>query len=299
METPRTSVTSADFVRRFGMWQDRAAMRPVIVTHHGRERLVVLSAQQYETLSLRASQGGRVVAEPMAPRFGALLDRLSQGFVSVDRDMIVTEVNAAAAAYWRLDRERLAGTRLTDPLPGLGRTPLYGHLLRAIEAGETAAFDQPNPAYPGRWLRCETMPYLDGAAVLFRDVTDEIARQARAEELDAIAAATMAHGGIGRARLSARGLLVEVDRPLALMADRDPAALTGSRMTDLVPFARRREAADALEAALTDGRPISFRSALAIEGDADRPVRITFTRIPGDRAGGAATMLVTPEREGA
>ena len=43
-------VTSLEFQRNFGRYQDLALSEPVIVTRNGRERTVVLSAEEYRRL---------------------------------------------------------------------------------------------------------------------------------------------------------------------------------------------------------------------------------------------------------
>jgi prevent-host-death family protein len=44
------TVSSADFQRRFGHYQDRALVEPVVVTSNGRERFVLLSAGEFRRL---------------------------------------------------------------------------------------------------------------------------------------------------------------------------------------------------------------------------------------------------------
>jgi prevent-host-death family protein len=44
------TVSSADFQRHVGRYQDRALVEPVLVTRNGRERLVLLSAEEYQRL---------------------------------------------------------------------------------------------------------------------------------------------------------------------------------------------------------------------------------------------------------
>jgi prevent-host-death family protein len=50
------TVTSAEFQRHFGRYQDTALTEPVSVTRNGRERLVVLSAAEYHRLKKRDRQ---------------------------------------------------------------------------------------------------------------------------------------------------------------------------------------------------------------------------------------------------
>lgn len=47
------TVSSAEFQRNFGRYQDAALTEPVAVTRNGRERLVVLSAEEYRRLKRR------------------------------------------------------------------------------------------------------------------------------------------------------------------------------------------------------------------------------------------------------
>ena len=46
-------VTSAEFQRTFGILADKALIEPVAITKHGRDHLVVLSADEYARLKRR------------------------------------------------------------------------------------------------------------------------------------------------------------------------------------------------------------------------------------------------------
>ena len=46
-------VTSTDFQKNPGLYQDMAQREPVSVTNHGRERTVLLSAEEYHRLKRR------------------------------------------------------------------------------------------------------------------------------------------------------------------------------------------------------------------------------------------------------
>jgi len=50
------TVSSAEFQRNFGHYQDAALIEPVTVTRNGRERLVVLSVDEYRRLKKRDRQ---------------------------------------------------------------------------------------------------------------------------------------------------------------------------------------------------------------------------------------------------
>ena len=48
-----TRVSAADFQRAFGALSDKAAREPVAITKHGRDHLVLLSADEYARLKRR------------------------------------------------------------------------------------------------------------------------------------------------------------------------------------------------------------------------------------------------------
>ena len=54
MET--LTVTAAEFQRHFGRYQDEALTQPVAITRNGRERLVMISADEYRKLRRRARE---------------------------------------------------------------------------------------------------------------------------------------------------------------------------------------------------------------------------------------------------
>lgn len=49
-------VTSADFQRNIGRYQDMALTQPVAVTRNGRERTIIISAEEYHRLKRRDRQ---------------------------------------------------------------------------------------------------------------------------------------------------------------------------------------------------------------------------------------------------
>ena len=47
------TITSVEFQRNFGRYQDEALKEPVAITRNGRERIVILSAEEYHRLKKR------------------------------------------------------------------------------------------------------------------------------------------------------------------------------------------------------------------------------------------------------
>jgi PHD/YefM family antitoxin component YafN of YafNO toxin-antitoxin module len=62
-------VTTADFIKNYGSLADKALSEPVTITKNGRDRLVVLSAGEYERLRRRdrtVIKAGELTDEEMA-----------------------------------------------------------------------------------------------------------------------------------------------------------------------------------------------------------------------------------------
>jgi PHD/YefM family antitoxin component YafN of YafNO toxin-antitoxin module len=49
-------ISTADFIKNYSTLADRALAEPVTITKHGRDRLVVVSATEYERLKKRDRQ---------------------------------------------------------------------------------------------------------------------------------------------------------------------------------------------------------------------------------------------------
>jgi len=62
-------VTTADFIKHYGTLADRALSEPLTITKNGRDRLVVLSAEEYARLKRRdrrVVQAGELTDEEVA-----------------------------------------------------------------------------------------------------------------------------------------------------------------------------------------------------------------------------------------
>ena len=53
---PATRISSAEFLKSYGRITERALREPVSITSHGRERLVLLSAEEYQRLKRQDRQ---------------------------------------------------------------------------------------------------------------------------------------------------------------------------------------------------------------------------------------------------
>lgn len=66
-------VSSANFIKNFGTLTDKALAEPVTITRNGRDRLVVLSVEEYERLKRRDRRAYAI--EEMRPEQLAALEK--------------------------------------------------------------------------------------------------------------------------------------------------------------------------------------------------------------------------------
>jgi prevent-host-death family protein len=84
---PMSIVTSAEFQRNLGLYQDKALAEPVIITKNGRERLVLVSVEEYHRLK-RRDRRALAVEDLSAEKIAALEKaRMPKGHEHLDAEL--------------------------------------------------------------------------------------------------------------------------------------------------------------------------------------------------------------------
>jgi two-component system, cell cycle sensor histidine kinase and response regulator CckA len=129
--------------------------------------------------TLAAAEAARGEAEAGERRLHGMLERISDGFFSVDAACRLTFMNAAAEWVFGGSREQLLGEPIADRLPELHS--LLDELAREAgsEGQQALAFDYFDPP-TGRWYAVRAYSSSAGASVFLHDIT----RQREAEAGD-------------------------------------------------------------------------------------------------------------------
>ncbi len=285
-------VTAAEITRNFGMWQDRAAQGPIIVTHHGRPRVVMLASDYYETLSQGHDAHGEN-EDLEAARLSVVLGQIGTAFAAFDADLRFVRVNAGAVAHFGLPEEKLLGQTPDAVLHGR-ETLLVGHLREALRTGEEMQVDLPAGPQGERLLRMRLFPYPGGVAATFRNVAGlRNAEKAESEQI-AHVHARGAHGGIGVGRIGPRGTFEKVEPALAELAGFPAERLIGIRVSDILGVSGRAMANAAIEAVLTGRGPQAFDAPLLVNGGGERSARFALADVRDGFAVVGAVLVVTP-----
>ncbi|HET7233771.1 MAG TPA: PAS domain S-box protein [Longimicrobium sp.] len=152
----------------------------------------------------------------------AVLERMTDGFFSLDGEWRLQQANPVAERLAGRGRGELDGRVLWDELPGLLGTPFEHRLRLAMRDQEAAHFTARLPG-GGPWLEMHAYPSPEGLTVFHRDVTEVVRmEQARGELLEREQAARAA---AERAERRLREMLEGIDA-IVWEAEGDPPRLT-------------------------------------------------------------------------
>lgn len=284
-------VTASDLVRQFGVWQSRAAQAPVYILHRGRPRLVLTSVDLMEALCApHLDAGGE------AHRLQALLGATDAIVLMVDRQRRVTASSRLArAALGEIDGIPV------DRIADRSATFLAAAIDRVIASGMAETAEIGANGYPGRRWRCAIEPMPEGAVLVIRDITEDLALAERIAELDAREAATRINGAAATVRLGLRGYIERATPSLVALTGIAADALETARFVTLVDVASRVALGDALERVLDRGEEQRVAARLLVNRAEPRAVAIGLAPVTRGAAptGAIAHIVVSDMANGA
>lgn len=247
----RASVSSAEFIRNIGYWQNEALRQPISITHHGRERLV-LAAPDAVHSSTATSDEAKSIAS-LRSDVAIVLENLSDGYLSVDPQLCVRHSNAAAEAFVGLSRADLDGVSIMTALPQPLASILADRVQRVMRSRQAGRFEVGAP--DGRHFVVTVFPVAIGAAALLSNVTEVHALRRKLEEGEALQQAVRVHANAAAIKLDARARIESVDASFMAWTGFAAPDVAGHRMLDLVAPGQRRDAAEGIERVLREGQP--------------------------------------------
>ena len=105
-------------------------------------------------------------------RINAILEQMSDGFVSFDRDWRYTRINAAAAKMLQMAPEQLLGETIWEMWPQVFDLPIGVNFRRSLQENISLRFETYHPAPLDRWFECRCHPTTEGLAIFFSDITE-------------------------------------------------------------------------------------------------------------------------------
>jgi PAS domain-containing protein len=281
----RVGVSSADFVRNIGYWQEQALKGPISITNHGRERFVLVSADRYNASNPSGELGAPVEASNIVGTLGAVLDNVTDGFLALAGDLTITAANRIAEAYLGLTWRQVEGRALTQVFPSIMGSVFLEQIQRVLQVRECLTFVADSLPFEGRRVEFRIFPLPQGVGVLFVNLADRDALEARAARAAAFVAGISIHPGIGITQCDAKGCFTRVDDAFADWVRFEPSALLKSRLTDIVVPADRRRVTDALMETVTTRKPVLTGARLLARDLNERNFTISLSTAYSDSTG--------------
>lgn len=287
------SVTAGEISRNFGQWQDRALSSPVIVTNHGRPRVVVVSAELYATFN----EDGAPRERDLGGEIGrtAILRHSTEAFLAFDHDLKVVEANGAFEAVIGLNLERLKGRSWNEVFPGAAQAIVGEQFKRVLRAGDAVEFEA--SVSPNGVRRCtmRAFPYPGGVAVMIVNRTEERELRRRLDEETAFRRALCSLHDVATARLNVRGVIVDIDSHFSVLTGFNAAELLDCRLTDVARPGQRHALGDAIELVLQGGPPKVLPATLLIKNGQELSVELGIAAIIRDGIAEGLVAAVHPQ----
>ena len=265
-------VTAGEISRNFGQWQDRALGGPVIVTHHGRPRVVLVSADYYSNGKDDAPRNG--VEEHSAYETSAILDHVTEAFMALNAQLHITTVNHVFEALVGLSASQIVGRFWEDLFPSVARSLMGEQLKRALRTGEALDFEAQGDGSGLRRYSVRAFPYPGGVAALIQNRTAEREMQAQLRRTKALDAALSVLPQVMVLQLNIRGVLTGVDCDFAALVGFSADELLACRLPDIVRPRDRAALNATLEGVLQGGPPVQLATRLLVKNGGEIPVHI-------------------------
>ncbi len=232
----------------------------------------------------------------MEPDFQALaetLERMTDGFVFLDRGWVYRYVNQRAAALFGRTPEELVGRNIWEEFPeGVGQP--FDLAYREARDTQKPVFFEDYYAPWDRWFENRVFPSAEGLGIFFSEITERKRAEEALRESESRFRAVCEAGPLGLALVGPDGRIDEANPGLATITGLERGALTGTRLDRWVADADAPLLATARRALSEGGRARPFDARVSRATGDHLAGRFTLTRV--ERPNGSPRFdLVTVE----
>jgi prevent-host-death family protein len=289
------TVTAAEISRNFGFWQNKAISGPVVITHHGHPRAVLMSAERFSEWA--PTGAGTHETTPSEVGLSAVIEHTNQAFAAVDAQLDITMVNHVFEDLSGRLASQLVGAKVVDVFPADIGALVVEQLHRVRRSGEANDFEFETPVERDRESRSyhlRAFPFPDGLGVLIENVTElrngeRLVRQAAGLE-HALAALCV----VGVVRLNLRGFIVETDEVFDRMTGFGAGELVKRPFADMVSPELRDVLAKTIDEMFSDHAVKTIASVLHLKGGVKQPVEISLAAVMRGATPDSAIAAIVP-----
>lgn len=166
--------------------------------------------------------------------YRSLIERVSDAFVSLDKDWKYTYVNQKAAEIFGRDAKSLIGKNIWTEFPEEVDKPFYHAYYRAMETQDYQYIEEYYSPY-GKWFENHIYPAADGLTIFFKDVTEikKITQVLKNKEEKYRSLIEQASDGIVITDME--GIILEVNNSMLSMIGFDEEETIGHHLVEYLP----------------------------------------------------------------
>ncbi|RZK61965.1 MAG: PAS domain-containing protein, partial [Hymenobacter sp.] len=172
---------------------------------------------------------------PLAVPSHAVLERIADGYLEVDKNWLITYVNGEAERVLQIDRAQCLGRSYWAVFPNAINSRFDYYLHQAMASGQPVHFEALSTR-TGRWLETKALPAADGLAISFSNITDRVTAAKQLAQLASVAQGTdngvLITDAQGRTEWVNEGFTRHTGYTLADMRGRRPSAVLEGPDTD-------------------------------------------------------------------
>lgn len=247
----RVAVTSGDFIRNIGFWQNEAIRRPVAITYHGRERLILATPERYHSSAASDASTGAALTKLRADS-AAVLENLEDGFLAFDANFQATGSNRAAEAFLGRVSQDVRGMMVDELFSQPAAAILRERLQRVARTRKRDMVEIELPE--GRRLAVQVFPMACDVGMVLRNTTEQHELHLRVGVGHAWMTALQNIADIATLELDAQSRIAAVNETFAALTGFDRGGLIGHRLSDLVAADSRRDLSNVLSQTVVGGR---------------------------------------------
>lgn len=167
-------------------------------------------------------------------KYRSVIERVSDAFVSLDKDWNYTYVNKKAGELLGNEPEFLVGKNIWKLYPEGIDKPFYHAYHRAMETQEYQYVEEFYPPF-NKWFENHIYPSKDGLTIFFKDVTAIKQITLALEENEEKYRSLIEQASDGIVITDLDGNILEVNNSIAEMVGADDEAMIGCHLTDYLP----------------------------------------------------------------
>jgi PAS domain S-box-containing protein len=298
--TTETRVSAADLVRNFGFWQEKAINGPVFITHHRRDRLVLLSIDQYNSVGATAVPGSNNEtaraqfsgpADDAVTELSAIIENINDAYLLLDPDETILRVNSRLEALWMVSRDQLVGRKVQDFLPAQRSSLILQKIRRVLLTREPETIEYRSQSPVSVYLSTRLWPHAHGVLLLTTNITELTHLRQNSAEAESLIGAIDRHPQVSHVQIDAKGRFTYSDETIQVWTGFDADTLANTRISDICAPDDRRRVMEAVEDVISAHVPSALTARFLGRNFSEHAVHLTLAPIMSDQNATALTVV--------